>query len=67
MENESDDAASFARSHEVFTSAFPGGFPWEVLKVFSAPPQAVFTFRHWAKFDGVFNGKEGGGQLVRKI
>lgn len=65
MENVEDkslyDAQSetFESSHSLFGSAFPNGFPWEVLTVFSGPPRIAFSWRHWASFDGVFKGREG--------
>lgn len=50
---------TFDSSHSLFRTAFPNGFPWEVLKVFSGPPRITFSWRHWASFDGSFRGREG--------
>lgn len=50
---------TFESSHSLFHTAFPGGFPWELLEVFSGPPCVTFTWRHWAFFDGSFDGQEG--------
>eukprot|EP00252_Welwitschia_mirabilis_P025127 TRINITY_DN772_c0_g1_i1.p1 TRINITY_DN772_c0_g1~~TRINITY_DN772_c0_g1_i1.p1 ORF type:complete len:235 (-),score=17.90 TRINITY_DN772_c0_g1_i1:773-1477(-) len=41
-------------SHEIFKRVFPGGFAWEVLKVYSPPPRACFKFRHWGRMAGPF-------------
>lgn len=40
----------FDSSHHLFRDAFKGSFPWEVEKVFSGPPNLVFSFRHWGMF-----------------
>ncbi|MBA0759036.1 hypothetical protein Gotri_021975 [Gossypium trilobum] len=41
------DEESFESSHEAFRSAFPRGFAWEVIHVYSGPPLIAFKFRHW--------------------
>ena len=56
---------SFEASHSLFRDAFKSGFPWEVLKVLSGPPgPVIFTWRHWANFNGVFQGRQGSGELI---
>ncbi|TVU35200.1 hypothetical protein EJB05_17078 [Eragrostis curvula] len=47
-------AETFQSSHDLFRSAFPRGFAWEVLKVFSGPPVIVFKFRHWGHMEGPY-------------
>jgi hypothetical protein len=47
---------TFESSHEVFKSAFPRGFAWEVIKVYTGPPEIAFKFRHWGFFEGPFKG-----------
>jgi hypothetical protein len=55
----------FEASHSLFRDAFKNGFPWEVLKVLSGPPGPIlFTWRHWAHFNGNFQGREGNGELI---
>lgn len=49
----------FDSSPSKFHTAFPGGFPWEVLAVFSGPPRISFSWRHWASFDGTYLDREG--------
>ena len=58
------DAESFESSHRLFRTAFPEGFPWEVLEVFSGPPKVAFTWRHWAAFSGEYKGHQGSGEMV---
>jgi len=55
---------SFESSHSLFGNAFTEGFPWEVLEVFSGPPEVAFTWRHWASFTGEFRGNQGENQIV---
>ncbi len=54
----------FKKTHLIFQKAFTTGFPWEVIKVLSQPPEVVFLWRHWADFDGKFMDKDGGGRRV---
>ncbi len=54
----------FEASHHLFRDAFTKGFQWELLKVLSGPPHVTFTWRHWGKFTGKFQGNEGKGQVV---
>ena len=54
---------SFESSHETFRGAFPHGFAWELLEVLAGPPRVVFSWRHWATFDGVYRGREGDKKL----
>lgn len=55
---------TFESSHEVFRTAFPRGFAWEVLSVYSGPPVIVFKFRHWGYMEGPFKGHAPTGELV---
>lgn len=56
-ENESPESST-----GIFQSAFLGGFPWEVVEVFSGPPSIAFSWRHWATFNGVLKGRKGDGK-----
>ncbi|XVE53118.1 hypothetical protein DITRI_Ditri02bG0178800 [Diplodiscus trichospermus] len=58
------DEESFESSHEVFRSAFPRGFAWEVIDVYSGPPVIAFKFRHWGIFEGPFKGHAPTGEKV---
>jgi len=54
----------FDSSHAKFRTIFPGGFPWELLSVFSGPPKVAFSWRHWAHATGTYKGNEAKGDLV---
>ncbi|KAK7313147.1 hypothetical protein VNO77_37604 [Canavalia gladiata] len=58
------DEETFESSHEAFRSAFPRGFAWEVIKVYSGPPEISFKFRHWGFFEGPFKGHAPSGKKV---
>ncbi|KAJ3701776.1 hypothetical protein LUZ61_005481 [Rhynchospora tenuis] len=55
---------TFESSHDVFRSAFPRGFAWEVMAVYSGPPVITFKFRHWGHMEGSFKGHAPTGQVV---
>ncbi|KAF5949842.1 hypothetical protein HYC85_011835 [Camellia sinensis] len=55
---------SFESSHDVFLSAFPRGFAWEVISVHSGPPLIAFKFRHWGFFEGPYKGHAPTGEMV---
>ncbi|KQK09591.1 pathogen-related protein [Brachypodium distachyon] len=57
-------AETFESSHELFRSAFPRGFAWEVVKVYSGPPVIAFKFRHWGHMEGPFKGHAPTGDKV---
>lgn len=57
-------AETFESSHQLFRGAFPGGFAWEVLEVYSGPPKIAFSWRHWANFTGNYKGRKGNGDLL---
>ncbi|XP_020224965.1 pathogen-related protein [Cajanus cajan] len=59
------DEESFESSHEAFRSAFPRGFAWEVIKVYTGPPEIAFKFRHWGFFEGPFKGHAPTGKIVQ--
>lgn len=55
---------TFESSHGRFRFAFPHGFPWEVLEVYSGPPTVFFSWRHWAEFVGEYEGHHGDGDTL---
>ncbi|MEX5711647.1 MULTISPECIES: SnoaL-like polyketide cyclase [Parafrankia] len=57
-------AETFESSHETFHRAFPGGFFWEVLEVYSPPPVIAFKWRHWGTFDGPYQGHQPTGERM---
>lgn len=54
---------SFLSSHRLFGDAFQGGFPWELLQVFSPPPKIAFSWRHWGTFTGEYKRRRGDGKV----
>ncbi|KAK8706283.1 hypothetical protein V6N13_049855 [Hibiscus sabdariffa] len=58
------DEESFESSHQAFRSAFPRGFAWEVIAVYSGPPLIAFKFRHWGIFEGPYKGHAPTGDKV---
>ncbi|PUZ54923.1 hypothetical protein GQ55_5G170900 [Panicum hallii var. hallii] len=57
-------AETFASSHDLFRAAFPRGFAWEVLRVYSGPPVIAFKFRHWGHMEGPYKGRAATGEKV---
>ena len=55
---------NFEESHELFRGAFLDGFPWEVLKVLSGPPNVLFTWRHWGVHNAKFQENIGHGEQL---
>ncbi|XP_047342411.1 pathogen-related protein [Impatiens glandulifera] len=56
---------TFESSHDLFRSAFPRGFAWEVIDVYSGPPIISYKFRHWGYFEGPFKGHAPSGDMVQ--
>jgi hypothetical protein len=55
---------TFESSSRLFKTAFPGGFFWEVLEVYSPPPLVAFKWRHWGVFSGPYKNHPPTGQRV---
>ncbi|KAK9132161.1 hypothetical protein Scep_011689 [Stephania cephalantha] len=58
------DKESFESSHDIFRSALPRGFAWEVVSVYSGPPVIAFKYRHWGYMEGSFKGHAPTGEKV---
>ncbi|XP_006442479.2 pathogen-related protein-like isoform X1 [Citrus sinensis] len=58
------DEETFKSSHDAFRSAFPRGFAWEVISVYSGPLVVAYKFRHWGYFEGPFQGHAPTGEMV---
>jgi hypothetical protein len=54
----------FLSAEKLFKDAMPRGFAWEVLEVFSGPPNVSFTWRHWGYFEGPYKEHQPTGKLV---
>jgi hypothetical protein len=61
------DEEDFETSTNLFLSAFPDGFLWEVLDVFSPPPTIAFKWRHWGHFNGKYKDYTPTGETVEVI
>ncbi|XP_055802659.1 pathogen-related protein-like [Solanum dulcamara] len=59
------DQETFESSHIAFQSAFPRGFAWEVINVYTGPPVVTYKFRHWGFFEGPFKGHAPTGEMVQ--
>ncbi|CAI0410122.1 unnamed protein product [Linum tenue] len=57
--------SSYETSHDAFRSAFPRGFAWEVISVYSGPPVITYKFRHWGFSEGPFRGHAPTGEMVQ--
>ncbi|MGI8503516.1 MAG: SnoaL-like polyketide cyclase [Hassallia sp.] len=57
----------FESSARIFHTTFPEGFPWEVLEVFSGPPNVTFKWRHWGHFNGSYKDFASTGETVEVI
>jgi len=53
---------SFETSNKVFSESLPEGFAWEVLEVYSGPPNVSFKWRHFGKMTGVYTDNKTGKQ-----
>ncbi|MBR8836016.1 MAG: ester cyclase [Stigonema ocellatum SAG 48.90 = DSM 106950] len=58
---------TFESSGKLFHTAFPNGFLWEVLEVFSAPPNVTFKWRHWGTFSGSYKDYAPTGETVEIV
>jgi SnoaL-like polyketide cyclase len=57
----------FESSAHLFHNAFPEGFVWEVVEVFSGPPNVTFKWRHWGTFTGAYKDFEPTGETIEVI
>ncbi|XAR68266.1 hypothetical protein NMG60_11003340 [Bertholletia excelsa] len=55
---------SLESSNDAFRTAFPRGFAWEVIGVYSGPPEIAYKFQHWGFFEGCFTGHAPTGELI---
>lgn len=58
---------TFESSAHLFHTAFPNGFLWELLEVFSGPPNVTFKWRHWGTFSGSFKDYAPTGETVEIV
>ncbi|MBV6626723.1 MAG: SnoaL-like polyketide cyclase [Rivularia sp. (in: Bacteria)] len=67
MEQYKASEETFESSGRLFRSAFPKGFLWEVLEVYSGPPNVTFKWRHWGTFNGPYKDYAPTGEVVEVI
>ncbi|KAJ7486197.1 hypothetical protein B0H11DRAFT_2157332 [Mycena galericulata] len=59
----SPEHSDFSSSHITFKSMMPT-FAWEVLEVYSGPPQVAFRWRHWGEMKNDYDGFNEKGERV---
>lgn len=57
----------FESSAHLFHNAFPQGFVWELVEVFSGPPNVTFKWRHWGTFTGRYKNFEPTGETIEVV
>lgn len=57
----------FDSSANVFHTAFPEGFLWELVEVYSGPPAVTFKWRHWGEFTGSFKNYTATGKTIEIV
>ena len=58
---------TFDSSYQLFHTAFPNGFHWELIEVLAGPPNVVFKWRHWGTFSGPFKDRAPTGETVEMV
>ena len=57
----------FESSTNLFHTAFPDGFHWELMDVLAGPPKVVFQWRHWGNFSGPYKNYQPTGETIEVI
>ena len=57
----------FESSYNLFHTAFPNGFHWELIEVVAGPPKVVFKWRHWGSFNGAFKTHQPTGETIEIV
>ncbi|NER27197.1 MAG: ester cyclase [Symploca sp. SIO1C4] len=60
----SPSAETFESSAQLFHTAFPNGFLWELTEILSGPPKVTFKWRHWGTFSGSYKDHTPTGETV---
>jgi len=58
---------TFQSSYNLFHTAFPDGFHWELVEVVAGPPNVVFKWRHSGVFRGSYKDHQGTGETIEVI
>ena len=70
LENSENYRASeetFESSYNLFHTAFPNGFHWELIEVVAGPPNVVFKWRHWGTFTGAYKDHQPTGETIEVV
>ncbi len=58
---------TFESSYNLFHTAFPQGFHWELIEVLAGPPNVIFKWRHWGTFTGAFKEHQPTGETIEIV
>ncbi|MFB2878624.1 ester cyclase [Floridanema aerugineum] len=58
---------NFESSYNLFHTAFPNGFLWELIEVVAGPPNVVFKWRHWGTFSGAYKDHQPTGETIEIV
>lgn len=58
---------TFESSYNLFHTAFPKGFHWELIEVVAGPPNVVFKWRHWDTFTGAYKDCQPTGETIEVV
>ncbi|MFB2898814.1 SnoaL-like polyketide cyclase [Aerosakkonemataceae cyanobacterium BLCC-F50] len=58
---------NFESSYNLFHTAFPNGFHWELIEVVAGPPNVVFKWRHWETFSGAYKDRQPTGETIEIV
>ena len=58
---------TFESSYNLFHTAFPNGFHWELMAVVAPPPNVVFKWRHWGTFSGAYKEHQPTGETIEIV
>lgn len=58
---------TFESSYNLFHTAFPNGFHWELIEALSGPPNVVFKWRHWGTFSGPYKDHQPTGETIEVV
>ena len=58
---------TFKSSYNLFHTAFPDGFHWELVEVVAGPPNVVFKWRHWGFFRDLTKSIKGQEKLLKLL
>ncbi|MEH2109712.1 SnoaL-like polyketide cyclase [Nostoc sp.] len=66
-EQYNSETETFESSFQVFHTAFPNGFLWELTEILSGPPNVTFKWRHWGTFNGSYKDYAPTGETIEIV